>query len=92
MNIQPVTLQGKIVRLAPLSEIYVPDLTRLGKEPMIWQHLPYGEIASEGDMRRLVKLLLARAAQGTDLPFVVIHRESNQPVGCTRYLEIRLFR
>jgi RimJ/RimL family protein N-acetyltransferase len=39
-------------------------------------------------MRQFVKTLLEGAAQGTDLPFVVIHQASNQPVGCTRYLEI----
>ena len=66
----------------------MPDLARIGNDEKIWRYLPYGKIANEEDMRRFVKLLLKRAEQGTDLPFVVIHCESNLPAGCTRYLDI----
>ncbi len=34
-------------------------------------------------------MLLNRAAQGTDLPFAVFLLGSNQPIGCSGYLEIR---
>ncbi len=89
MIIQPVRLTGSIVRLEPLSEAHVPDLAVVGQDETIWQFLPYGNINTEAKMSELVKLLLARAAQGTDLPFAVVLLESNQPIGCSRYLEIR---
>lgn len=89
MTIQPVRLTGSIVRLEPLSEAHVPDLAVVGQDEAIWKFLPYGNINTEAKMYELVKMLLARAAQGTDLPFAVILLESNQPIGCSRYLEIR---
>lgn len=90
MIVQPVQLSGYIVRLEPLSEAHVPDLAVVGQDEAIWQFLPYGNINTEAKMSDHVKMLLARAAQGTDLPFAVILLESNQSIGCSRYLEIRV--
>ncbi len=89
MTVQPVRLNGSMVRLEPLSEAHVPDLAVVGQDESIWQFLPYGNINTEAKMSEHVKMLLARAAQGTDLPFAVVLLESNQPIGCSRYLEIR---
>jgi RimJ/RimL family protein N-acetyltransferase len=89
MTVQPVRLTGSIVCLEPLSEAHVPDLAVVGKDEAIWQFLPYGNINTEAKMSEHVKMLLARASRGTDLPFAVVLLESNQPIGCSRYLEIR---
>ncbi len=89
MTIQPVRLIGSIVRLEPLSEAHVPGLADIGQDDLIWKYLPYGNINTEAKMSEHVKILLARAAQGTDLPFAVVLLESNKPIGCSRYLEIR---
>ncbi|TET31332.1 MAG: N-acetyltransferase [Anaerolineales bacterium] len=89
MTIQPVRLIGSIVRLEPLSEAHVPDLAIAGQDESIWQFLPYGNINTEVKMSEHVKMLLAREARGADLPFVAVLLESNKPIGCSRYLEIR---
>lgn len=89
MIVQPVRLTGSIVRLEPLFEAHVPDLAVVGQDETIWQFLPYGNINTEAKMYEHVKMLLARAAQGTDLPFAVVLLESDQPIGCSRYMEIR---
>lgn len=88
MFVQPVTLNGQVVRLEPLKESHVPDLAYVGKEKSIWKYLPYGNITTEGKMLDLVRTLLKRAEQGVDLPFAVIHKETNRAIGCTRYLDI----
>lgn len=88
MNVKPITIQGKVVRLEPLTELHVPDLAQVGKEPIIWRYLPYGDIDSEEQMLELVRWLLTRASQGIDLPFAVIYKETNRAIGCTRYMEI----
>jgi RimJ/RimL family protein N-acetyltransferase len=85
----PITLKGKIVRLEPLSEAHVPGLTAVGIDQDIWRYMLYGEIQGEGDMLCWVRGLLELAAQGTDIPFVVIHLASGRVAGATRYLEIR---
>lgn len=89
MHIEPVILQGRWVRLEPLSEAHVPDLSQAGSDPSIWQYMRYGDITTEAGMRRWVRSLLEAQALGTDLPFAVIYLETGKAIGCTRYLEIR---
>lgn len=88
MQITPVTLSGRAVRLEPLSLEHVPGLARVGLDESIWRFMRYGWIQSEGQMRQWVEELLRLQQAGSDLPFAVIHLESRQPAGSTRYLEI----
>jgi RimJ/RimL family protein N-acetyltransferase len=88
IELRPVTLEGKVVRLVPLSEAHVPGLAQVGLEPEIWRHMLYGDVDTEEKLLFFVRDLLARQKQGTDLPFTVIYRETGRPVGCTRYLGI----
>lgn len=88
MDIQPVTLTGKVIRLEPLSLEHVPNLTIAGQDENIWRYMLYGNIQSEAQMRLWVEDMLARQQTGTDLPFAVIHLASGKAIGATRYLEI----
>ena len=89
MDIQPVVLQGRWVRLEPLAEAHIPQLAAAGRDEAIWQYMRYGQITTEPGMRAWVMELLEAQALGTDLPFAVIHLESGVAIGSTRYLEIR---
>ena len=89
MEVQPIILAGKVVRLEPLSESHVPDLTISGQAESIWHYMLYNTIRTEQQMRSWVLDLLAQQAKGTDLPFAVIHLESGRVIGATRYLNIR---
>jgi RimJ/RimL family protein N-acetyltransferase len=88
MNIQPVTLTGKLVRLEPLSEAHVPDLAQVGIDENIWRFMLYGDMCSAEDLLGWVRDILSRQKRGTDLPFTVIYLESGKAIGCTRYLDI----
>ena len=87
--VTPVTLTGKHVRIEPLSEAHVTALAAIGCDDRIWELMLYGWVRTEADMRRWVLDLLDRQAQGTDVPFVVVHRASGRVAGATRYMEIR---
>lgn len=89
MNVSPVTLTGKTVRLEPLSLAHVPDLILVGQDESIWQYMRYGAVRTELDIRRWVEERLAEQQAGTDLPFAVIHLQEQVAIGSTRYLEIR---
>ena len=89
MNIQPITLTGRFVRLEPLSQSHVPDLTVAGQDESIWRLMPFGLVQTEERMAAFVQDALNLQAQGTDLPFAVVHRETGRAIGCTRYLDIR---
>jgi N-acetyltransferase len=88
MEVKPVVLQGKHVRLEPLSEDHIPGLTDIGAGQDFWNFMLYGDIRTETDMRNWVLDIIARGQKGTDLPFVAIHLASGRVAGATRYLNI----
>lgn len=88
MNIQPVTLTGTIIQLAPLTVDHVPDLTEAGQDENIWTYMPYGFINSEDKMRDLVDKALEAQKRGSALPFAVIHLAARKAIGMTCYLSI----
>ena len=89
INIAPVTLMGKKIRLEPLSEDHVPDLALVGLNENIWRYMLYGQIHTQADMRLWVLEILERQARGTDLAFAVVLQADGKAVGATRYLDIR---
>jgi len=84
MEVNPITLTGKYVRLEPMSEEHVPGLAAVGLDDSIWEHMLYGEMRSEDDMRNWVRSILSLQ----DLPFVAVHLASGHVAGATRYLNI----
>jgi N-acetyltransferase len=87
--VRPVTLQGRRVRLEPLTLEHVPDLAAAGADEDIWRFMLYGTPTGEAQMRRWVEDMLARRAAGGDLPFAAVHLQSGRAVGATRYMEVR---
>ncbi|HET9912460.1 MAG TPA: GNAT family protein [Anaerolineales bacterium] len=88
MEVKPVVLTGKHVRLEPMTEEHVPGLAEIGVGQTFWDFMLYGNMNSVDDMRNWVLDILSRAKKGTDLPFVVIHLASGRVAGATRYLNI----
>jgi len=88
MEVKPVVLTGKHVRLEPMTEEHVPGLAEIGVGQTFWDFMLYGNINTVDDMRSWVLDILARAEKGTDLPFVAIHLPSGRVAGATRYLNI----
>ncbi|MEW6406465.1 MAG: GNAT family protein [Chloroflexota bacterium] len=88
MEVKPVVLQGKHVRLEPMIEAHIPGLTEIGVGQDFWDFMLYGRMDTEADMRAWVKDILSRAEKGADLPFAVIHLASDRVAGATRYLNI----
>lgn len=88
MEVKPVTLIGERVRLEPMIQTHVHGLAEIGVGQKFWDFMLYGEMNTEEDMANWVKEILSRAERGTDLPFAVIHLDSNRVAGATRYLNI----
>lgn len=88
MQVKPVILQGKHVRLEPMTEEYIPALAEIGVGQPFWDFMVYGRMETQEDMRGWVRDILARSEKGTDLPFVAIHLASGRVAGATRYLNI----
>lgn len=90
MEVKPVVLTGKHVRLEPLAETHIPGLAEIGVGQTFWDFMVYGDIATVEDMRGWVQDILSRAEKGTDLPFVAIHLATGRVAGASRYLNIML--
>ncbi|HLF75454.1 MAG TPA: GNAT family protein [Anaerolineales bacterium] len=88
MEVKPVTLQGKHVRLEPMSEAHIPALAEIGVGQTFWDFMLYGPMNTADDMRSWVTDILSRAEKGTDLPFVAVQLASGRVAGATRYLNI----
>lgn len=88
MEVKPVVLQGKHVRLEPMSEEHIHGLAEIGVGQPFWDFMLYGNINTVDDMRNWVLDILAREKKGTDLPFAAIHLDSGRIAGATRYLNI----
>ncbi len=89
IDVKPVVLTGRFVRLEPLTEDHAAGLSAIGIDDNIWKYLPYGLMRNAEDIRAWVRIIINRAVEGTDLPFVVIHLASGRVAGTTRYMEIR---
>ncbi len=82
--IAPVTLEGRIVRLQPLTREDVDALWAVAEDQEIWRWTGT-RIASREDALRYIDTALRWQAEGTGLPFVIVHRASGSIAGSTRY-------
>ncbi len=90
MQVNPVILQGKYVRLEPMTEAHIPGLAEIGVGQKFWDFMVYGKMQTEEDMQGWVREILLRAKNGTDMPFVTIQLSSGRIAGATRYMNIML--
>lgn len=88
MEVKPVVLEGKYVRLEPMTEENISGLAEIGIGHSFWQFMLYGDMKTMEDMANWVRDILARAEKGTDVPFVAIHLATGRVAGATRYLNI----
>ncbi len=87
MKIEPVTLQGRVVRLEPLALAHVPGLARVGLDPELWRWIPT-QVADTAQMQAWVQTALDEQTAGTSLPFAIISQASGEAIGSTRYMNI----
>jgi RimJ/RimL family protein N-acetyltransferase len=85
--VEPVVLEGSLVRLEPLRPDHLPDLERVAFDLPIWQWTIMGP-QDEAGLRRWVETALADAEAGTERPFATIDLASGRAVGSTRYMSI----
>ena len=87
MNLQPVTLAGRHVRLEPLTQARHPELCAIGLDPEVWELIPYRVVTPE-DMAAYIQSALDAQAAGNAVPFTTLHAPSGQVIGSTRYMNI----
>ena len=88
MEIRPVTLEGRHVRMEPLDlERHEAGLREIGLDPDLWLHT-VAKIRTPAELRHYLETALAEQARGVAVPFATIHRGSGRVAGCTRFANL----
>jgi RimJ/RimL family protein N-acetyltransferase len=89
VRIEPVTLEGRLVRLEPLAFEHVSGLAEVGLDEELWRWT-LARPHSEADLRDWAASTIAARDAGTELPFATIDIATGRPIGSSRYLNIVL--
>lgn len=88
MDVSPVTLEGQLVRLEPLTPEHRDALFAAASDGELWLSdltiVPSSPEATEGYIREA----LDGRDRGIYLPFVIVHKPTERVVGTTRYRAI----
>ncbi len=85
--VSPVTLEGQHTRLDPLSLAQEESLNVAAGDGELWNS-SVTIVPTRDTMADYIKAALAAQAEGSELPFVVVRKSSNEVVGTTRFYEI----
>lgn len=84
MDLTPITLEGKVVRLEPLSLAHLDGLTAVGLDPDLWR-VTTTHVSTPDEMRAYIEEALTEQREGRSLPFATVHRSSGRVLGSTRF-------
>jgi len=84
MEISPVILEGKHVRLEPLTQGHEEALNEAAGDGELWNSI-VTIVPSRATMCDYIQAALEAQAQGRELPFVIIQKASGRIVGSTRF-------
>ena len=79
-----VVLEGKHVRLEPLSYEHLDGLCAVGLHESLWRWVPTS-VRNREEMRDYIGIALAEQGRDVSVPFATIDKASGQVVGSTRF-------
>jgi RimJ/RimL family protein N-acetyltransferase len=85
--VQPVTLEGRIVRLEPLGLGHLDDLVDVAFDGDIWRWT-VARPTSRDDIRAWIEAAVATREAGTEMAFATIDRSTGKAIGSTRFMSI----
>ncbi len=83
------TLEGRIVRLEPMTRGHADGLWAASSDARTWTWLPVLQPQTEAELGRWLDTALDAAERGTELPLVTIAQADGRVIGSTRYLALR---
>ena len=82
--LRPVVLEGRHVRLDPLTLDHVDALAAVGLDAELWRWSPR-PVRTRGEMEAYVRAALEGQGRGDTLPFATVERATGTVVGSTRF-------
>jgi RimJ/RimL family protein N-acetyltransferase len=86
---RPVVLEGRHVRLEPLTRDHLEPLLAVGDDPAIWSWMPRAFFCDRALATDWVDEAIAEMEAGRAVVFATCHRSEDRPVGCTRFFDIQ---
>ena len=87
MVLAPVILQGRHMRLEPLTLEHAAGLAEVGLDDDLWKWIPT-PVRTPEEMSAYVQTALQEQAAGSAMPFALIEKSSGRTIGSTRYANI----
>jgi N-acetyltransferase len=87
MVIAPVILEGRFVRLEPLTSAHAAGLAEVGLDDRLWKWIPT-PVRTPEEMRAYVQTALREQEAGYALPFALIEKSTGHAIGSTRFANI----
>ena len=89
LNLEPVVLDGKYVRLEPLTLAHEKDLARAAADGELWNS-DVTIIPKPDGMKAYIDAALRGFELGFELPFAIVRKSDSAPqvVGTTRFYEV----
>jgi N-acetyltransferase len=87
LDIGPIELLGQRVEIVPMETKHTKELFTAGNNLDIWTYMPM-VVRTLEDMERLVNDALKQREQGTQFPFVIVDKDTNELIGSTRFIDI----
>jgi RimJ/RimL family protein N-acetyltransferase len=87
LEIVPITIEGRHVRLVPLSAAHHDGLVAAARDGELWR-LWYTSVPEPHDMAAEIERRLGLQSNGAMLPFTVLDRPAGRVVGMTTYMNI----
>ncbi|WP_217495840.1 GNAT family N-acetyltransferase [Mangrovivirga cuniculi] len=86
--LQPVTLNGNLVKLIPLTIDHAKDLVNASSDGQLY-NLRYASIPSEETVNEYIEKALTDQDQSLALPFAIVEKKSNKIIGSTRLYDAK---
>jgi len=87
MDLSPLTLTGRFVRLEPLAAGHLDGIWEVARDPSLWL-FTVTRIASRADVDAWFERVQAEAERGTTLAFATVEAAGGRVVGSTRFLNV----
>jgi N-acetyltransferase len=89
LKLEPLVLEGKYVRLEPLTLAHEKDLARAAADGELWK-TDLTIIPKPDGMKGYIEGALKGLELGFELPFAIVHKTDSPPqvVGTTRFYEV----
>ncbi len=87
MEVEPITFEGRYIRLEPLGFEHHAPLCEVGLDEEIWRWNT-SSVRTPEEMRKYIETALRWQAEATALPFAIIDKTSGRVVGSTRFANI----